>query len=180
MMHLADQAAWEEVVVETSSDGRVYIGPPGKPGDRQISRAFLQRWHAGDEMGRPRRCDTKWCSSDGWTVISMKSDGLRIYLPSNEEESLGRAVPPSKFPPVASEGARGSTACRLWPHRRGLWMVMVEAPTCTPRSIAGGGTPERRGERRLRVLCLSPRGPPWSEPACLSCRKTTSAVQVTR
>jgi hypothetical protein len=34
MMHLADQASATEVVVKPAPDGRVYIGPAGKPGDR--------------------------------------------------------------------------------------------------------------------------------------------------
>ena len=35
MMHLADQAAASEVFVKPASNGAVYIGPQGKPGDRR-------------------------------------------------------------------------------------------------------------------------------------------------
>jgi len=35
MMYLADQSTATEVVVKSAPDGRVFIGPAGKPGDRR-------------------------------------------------------------------------------------------------------------------------------------------------
>lgn len=50
-MHLADQATAQEVYLKTASDGGVYIGPQGKPGeraDRQIlsyeQGVLVTRW----------------------------------------------------------------------------------------------------------------------------------------
>ncbi|OCC03459.1 hypothetical protein BA190_18465 [Labrys sp. WJW] len=50
-MHLADQATPQEVYLKTASDGGVYIGPQGKPGeraDRQIlsydKGVMVTRW----------------------------------------------------------------------------------------------------------------------------------------
>lgn len=34
MMYLADQSTASEVILKTAPDGRVYIGPPGKPGEQ--------------------------------------------------------------------------------------------------------------------------------------------------
>src|SRR5262245_21111723 len=34
MMHLADQSTPTEVVLKTATDGRVFVGPAGKPGDK--------------------------------------------------------------------------------------------------------------------------------------------------
>ena len=35
MMHLADQATASEVFLKPAADGRVFVGPQGKPGDRR-------------------------------------------------------------------------------------------------------------------------------------------------
>jgi hypothetical protein len=55
MMHLADQATASEVFLKTASDGSVFIGPQGKPGDKRDRQVMN---FAGGNMV------TKWVDPD--------------------------------------------------------------------------------------------------------------------
>jgi hypothetical protein len=59
MMHLADQSAASELFVKPGPDGRVFIGPQGKPGDRLDRQAvsyengvLITRWMDPDVATR--------------------------------------------------------------------------------------------------------------------------------